>query len=373
MSKTEPENAERVTTLKKILCAGKGELPNYCRDTKAIFHYEVFLPPKTNKLDKDEIEDAEQARLTIFPQDRSLYECIDSTKKDWPNGYGKPLELIFGKKFQLPLFEKCLRTMLVDEISQFDVYDPNELITFPMVSKKLRDIGHAEKDPIFAKKYEHSQKHQCAATVTELGYPELDKLLKEGPRPTRVILHLLQVLKPDQYKADNWQLDEVQRSKQIDQLRIEGNQLFSEKDYQNASLKYREAITLLDQLLLNEKPGDPEWLELDRRNIFLFLNLAQCFLNLGQFYEAINCANEVLNRDPKNVKALFRRAKAKMQIWDLEEAESDLHLLKSLGADVSLINSNLKQLEQKRKEKECEQSKAYKAMFKGVLNVEEEK
>nr|CAD2134672.1 unnamed protein product [Meloidogyne enterolobii] len=373
MSKTEPKNAERVTTLKKILCAGKGELPNYCKDTKAIFHYEVFLPPKTNKLDKDEIEDAEQARLAIFPQDRSLYECIDSTKKDWPNGYGKPLELIFGKKFQLPLFEKCLRTMLVDEISQFDVYDPNELITFPMVSKKLRDIGHAEKDPIFAKKYEHSQKHQCAATVTELGYPELDKLLKEGPRPTRVILHLLQVLKPDQYKADNWQLDEVQRSKQIDQLRIEGNQLFSEKDYQNASLKYREAITLLDQLLLNEKPGDPEWLELDQRNIFLFLNLAQCFLNLGQFYEAINCANEVLNRDPKNVKALFRRAKAKMQIWDLEEAESDLHLLKSLGADGSLINSNLKHLEQKRKEKECEQSKAYKAMFKGVLNVEEEK
>uniref|UniRef100_A0A915MCU2 AIP/AIPL N-terminal FKBP-type PPIase domain-containing protein n=1 Tax=Meloidogyne javanica TaxID=6303 RepID=A0A915MCU2_MELJA len=373
MSKTEPKNAERVTTLKKILCAGKGELPNYCKDTKAIFHYEVFLPPKTSKFDNDEIEDAEQARLAIFPQDRSLYECIDSTKKDWPNGYGKPLELIFGKKFQLPLFEKCLRTMLVDEISQFDVYDPNELITFPMVSKKLRDIGHAEKDPIFAKKYEHSQKHQCAATVTELGYPELDKLLKEGPRPTRVILHLLQVMKPDQYKADNWQLDEVQRSKQIDKLRFEGNQLFSEKDYQNASLKYREAITLLDQLLLNEKPGDPEWLELDQRNIFLFLNLAQCFLNLGQFYEAINCANEVVNRDPKNVKALFRRAKAKMQIWDLEEAESDLHLLKSLGADVSLINSNLKHLEQKRKEKECEQSKAYKAMFKGVLNVEEEK
>lgn len=54
-------------------------------------------------------------------------------------------------------------------------------------------------DPIFAKEYEHSQKHKCAASVTELGYPELDKLLKEGPRPTRVILHLLQVLSPEQW------------------------------------------------------------------------------------------------------------------------------------------------------------------------------
>ena len=145
-----------------------------------------------------ELQDPEQAKLRIFPEDRSQYQCVDTTKQGPPHGYGKPLELVFGKKFQLPLFEQCLRTMLVGEISQFDVFDPRELVTLPMVAKKLRDIARAEQDPVFARQQEHAQRHQCAASVTELGYPELDKLLKEGPRPARVIIELLNVFRPDQ-------------------------------------------------------------------------------------------------------------------------------------------------------------------------------
>ncbi len=45
-----------------------------------------------------------------------MYESIDDTRKPWPHGYGKPLELVFGKKFQLPVLETCLRSMLVDEV-----------------------------------------------------------------------------------------------------------------------------------------------------------------------------------------------------------------------------------------------------------------
>jgi hypothetical protein len=67
-----------------------------------------------------------------------------------------------------------------------------------MVAKKLRDIARAEIDPEFARKLDHSQRHQCAATVTDLGYPELDALLKEGPRPMRVVLHLLEVMQPEE-------------------------------------------------------------------------------------------------------------------------------------------------------------------------------
>jgi len=47
---------------------------------------------------------------------RDAFTTIDSTKKKWPDGYGNPLELIFGKKFQLPIFETSLSTMLVDEV-----------------------------------------------------------------------------------------------------------------------------------------------------------------------------------------------------------------------------------------------------------------
>uniref|UniRef100_A0A183CT18 F-box domain-containing protein n=1 Tax=Globodera pallida TaxID=36090 RepID=A0A183CT18_GLOPA len=127
---------------------------------------------------------------------RSLYKCIDSTKKCWPNGYGMPPEMVFGKKFQLPLFEHCVKTMLVDEIAQFD---PRELLSFPMVSKKLRDISRSENDPKFAREHEHSSGHHCAASVAELGYPELDELVQGCPRPLRIVFHLINVFASDEW------------------------------------------------------------------------------------------------------------------------------------------------------------------------------
>lgn len=35
----------------------------------------------------------------------------------------------------------------------------------------------------------------------------------------------------------------------------------------NASLRYREALNRIDTLLLREKPGDPEWIDLDKQVI----------------------------------------------------------------------------------------------------------
>lgn len=36
------------------------------------------------------------------------------------------------------------------------------------------------------------------------------------------------------------------------------------------------------------------------------------------YYEASQTANEVLKRDQFNEKALFRRAKARIELWDLD-------------------------------------------------------
>jgi hypothetical protein len=91
--------------VKKVLHAGIGALPSYEQNTKAIFEFEVLLP----------LVDVNKEG---FPEDRSLYKVIDDTRKPWPNGYGKPLELVFGKKFQLPVFETCIMSMHVKEVNK---------------------------------------------------------------------------------------------------------------------------------------------------------------------------------------------------------------------------------------------------------------
>lgn len=45
---------------------------------------------------------------------------------------------------------------------------------------------------------------------------------------------------------------------------------------------------------------------------------------MGQYYDAIAATDEVLKRDPTNDKALFRRAKAEIAVWNLEDVNFNL-------------------------------------------------
>uniref|UniRef100_A0AC34GXD9 Uncharacterized protein n=1 Tax=Panagrolaimus sp. ES5 TaxID=591445 RepID=A0AC34GXD9_9BILA len=337
-------------TFKKILHAGKGPLLDFAKDTKAIFDYDVLLP--LVDVDKEG-----------FPQDKEQYKLIDTTKKPWPHGYGKPLELIFGKKFQLPIMETCLQSMLIDEISQFDI-DTRDMLSFPMVSAKLRDISKAEINPKLAEEKHH---HHCAAMgPVKTGYEDLDDLIN-NPRPIRLIMHLKKILKPEaDYKVDSWQLNDESKLKQSEILRQEGNDLFKKGEFNDAKEKYREALTLLDTLLLKEKPGDPEFIELDSKNVPLYLNLSQCYLNLQNFYEALGSAEEVLKRDAENEKGLFRKAKAQIARWDFDEAEKTLTFLKEKHPESEkMVETQIAIINEKRKETDKSDKNVYKNMFSG--------
>ncbi|KIH51805.1 tetratricopeptide repeat protein, partial [Ancylostoma duodenale] len=126
----------------------------------------------------------------------------------------------------------------------------------------------------------------------------------------------------------------------------------NQKKYEEAIDKYREALGRLDTLILREKPGEPEWEELDRKNISLYSNLSQCYLNVGNMYEAAETASEVLSRDPDNEKALYRRARARIGCWQLDEAEEDLKKLALLPNNESLVKTEMAILAQKRAEED---------------------
>uniref|UniRef100_A0AC34QEJ1 Uncharacterized protein n=1 Tax=Panagrolaimus sp. JU765 TaxID=591449 RepID=A0AC34QEJ1_9BILA len=333
-------------TVKKTLAAGKGLLPEFNDNDKAIFDYEILVP-------------LVNVNEEGFPEDKDLYKTIDTTKKPYPNGYGKPLELVFGKKFQMPIMETCLKTMLVDEISQFDI-DKKDALALPMVASKLRNISRAEVD----KNYKDEHHHHCAAMgPIKTGYPELDDFMN-NPSPIRLIIHLKQYIPADQYKADSWQMNDETKLRTVDQLKEEGNRLFKEKEFVLATEKYREALTILDTLLLKEKPGDTEWTELDKKNIPLYLNLSQCYLNLNRFYEARGAAEEALKRDPGNEKALYRRAKSKIGTWDLDEAEEDLiEMARKHPESKTLAQKELEIVHRKKLEKKQSDKSVYKAMF----------
>nr|CDS30029.2 aryl hydrocarbon receptor interacting protein [Hymenolepis microstoma] len=133
----------------------------------------------------------------------------------------------------------------------------------------------------------------------------------------------------------------------IPRFRKEGNDLYGQGQWFNAAAKYEEALNLIEQLILVEKPGEPEYVQLDQSRVPFYLNLAQCQFKLMDYYGAIRSASEALVRDKDNVKALFRRAQAYSATSDVQLAEADFLRVKELAPDTmtACVNRELANLE----------------------------
>ncbi|KAI0225055.1 Aryl-hydrocarbon-interacting protein-like 1 [Lamellibrachia satsuma] len=280
---------------KHVLHAGKGNIPSFINGTKVFFHYQT--------------------------------RCCDDnhTVMDDSRKHNKPMELYIGKKFKLEVWETCIKSMKVHEVASFKVH-PTLLGAYPMVAKSLRDIHHGKHS---------SHNHCCGMTLKEhgLGYEDLDKLMK-NPQPLEFILELLTVEIAGEFRKEIWAMDEGEKLAVLPKLREEGNSLYKEGAYEKAAAKYAEAIGVLEQLLLKEKPGDEDWTSLDKEKIPFLLNYSQCHLLLGNYYAVIEHTTEVITKDPGNVKALFRRARAHMAVWNPEDAMADLNRVLELDSSL---------------------------------------
>ncbi|KAF4528766.1 hypothetical protein B566_EDAN016953 [Ephemera danica] len=300
---------------KKIIHSGKEYQP-FQQGSKVYFHF------VTKKCNDEE---------TILDDSRKM---------------GKPMELVLGKKFKLEVWEAIIQTMAIQEVAQFRV-DKSLVVSYPFVSKTLRES---------IKPKEHRNHHCCGVTIQHegIGYDDLNILLKESC-DLEFTIELLLVESPDQYKKEAWQMSEGEKLASVPHLKEEGNTLFRDGNYEQASKKYAEALGLLEQLMLKEKPGDDDWKLLEQQKLPLLLNFSQCKLNQGDFYPVIEHCTTVLNSDPDNVKALFRRGKAHIGAWNPNEARKDLQRAAQLQPTLaSSIAVELKHIEEEERKRNAE-------------------
>ncbi|KAK7485440.1 hypothetical protein BaRGS_00023388 [Batillaria attramentaria] len=315
---------------KKVLHAGVGDLPNFVDGSKVTFHY----------------------RTTKCDDDRTI---LDDSKK-----INKPLELIIGKKFKLEVWETLIKTMKVKETAEFLVTDIKDTAVYPMVAKSLRDIN---------KGHHNHTGHQCCGMMAEggTGYEDLNELMKK-PSPLLFTLELIKFESPEDFEKETWTMDTNEKLAVIPKLKEEGNKLYKEKKYDAAIGKYEQALGLLEQLLTLEKPGDPEWVELDKKKIPLLLNYSQCKLLTEDYYTAITHTTDVLKKDyaseADRVKALFRRGKAHAAVWDVKEAKEDLQKAAELDPSLSkAVAKEIKLMEERVSEKEQQEKAKLRGMF----------
>ncbi|XP_075401393.1 AH receptor-interacting protein isoform X1 [Tenrec ecaudatus] len=326
---------------KRVLQEGRGDLPEFQDGTKATFHY------------------------------RTLHSDQEGTVLDDSRACGKPMELIIGKKFKLPVWETIVCTMRPGEIAQF-LCDVKHVVLYPLVAKSLRNIA-AGKDPL------EGQRHCCGIAQmhehSSLGHADLDAL-QHNPQPLIFHIEMLTVEKPGAYQQDPWAMTDEEKAKAVPIIHQEGNQLYRDGHVKEAAAKYYDAIACLKNLQMKEQPGSPDWIELDQQITPLLLNYCQCKLVAEEYYEVLDHCSSILNKyegcrllpllpHADNVKAYFKRGKAHAAVWNAQEAQADFAKVLELDPALApVVSRELRALEARLRQKDKEE----KARFRGIFS-----
>lgn len=138
-------------------------------------------------------------------------------------------------------------------------------------------------------------------------------------------------------------------------LKEEGNNYFKEKEYEKASRSYRRGTNTLKPLNRGNT-GDEQVKVL---LVSLQTNLSMMCLKIGKPKQSVQVASAALEIDATNVKALYRRAVARRQIGDTDDAREDLRQALQQDPNNVAVKKELASLK-----KELEEAK--KAQKKGL-------
>lgn len=192
----------------------------------------------------------------------------------------------------------------------------------------------------------------------------------------------------DDFKA--WrQLPFPEKIKISERIKEEGNELFAKGSWSDAVDKYEEAATLVhycystdtgwrknnrgiddDVLVLVDDHGSTEEEAKQQKKLRLSccLNLAACKQKLEKYEETVAACDVALELDPRNVKALYRRAEARVRpskstAYDHDLAIKDLAKAHDVEPKNATVEKLLKALRGERRVQRDKDSKTFTGMF----------
>jgi peptidylprolyl isomerase len=162
------------------------------------------------------------------------------------------------------------------------------------------------------------------------------------------------------FKEKHKEKDEMLPGEAIElakKLKTEGTEFFQNKNYQDAVNKYKDAASYA----VNEGTDEEHALY-----VSCSLNVAMCSIKLKEWADAVKACTSVLKMDfeEKNIKALYRRGLARINLGLLQEAKEDLMAVYNEDPQNKDVRKALASL----KEAHAENKKKEKAAFGGIFN-----
>ncbi|XP_050292660.1 peptidyl-prolyl cis-trans isomerase FKBP62-like [Quercus robur] len=169
-------------------------------------------------------------------------------------------------------------------------------------------------------------------------------------------------------EKESWDMNTQEKIEAAGKKKEEGNALFKVGKYERASKRYEKAVRFIEY--------DSSFSEVEKQlakvlKITCNLNNAACKLRLKDYKQAGKLCTKVLEVDSKNVKALYRRAQAYIQLVDLELAEQDIKKALEIDPDNGDVKLEYKILKEKVGEYNKKDAQFYGSIFAKMNKLEQ--
>ncbi|KAL7154212.1 hypothetical protein ABFS83_04G220700 [Erythranthe nasuta] len=166
---------------------------------------------------------------------------------------------------------------------------------------------------------------------------------------------------------ESWDMNTEEKIEAAGKKKEEGNALFKSGKYLRASKRYEKAAKFIeyDTSFSEEEKKQSKVLK-----VTCNLNNAACKLKLKEYKQAEKLCTKVLELEGTNVKALYRRAQAYMNMADLDLAEFDIKKALEIDPDNRDVKLEYKVLKEKVKEINKKDAKFYGNMFAKLTKLQ---
>ncbi|XP_004307219.1 PREDICTED: peptidyl-prolyl cis-trans isomerase FKBP42 [Fragaria vesca subsp. vesca] len=198
----------------------------------------------------------------------------------------------------------------------------------------------------------------------ELGYGKEGNFSFPNVPPSADILYEVELIGFDETKEGKARGDMTveERIGAADRRKMDGNALYKEEKLEEAMQQYEMAIAYMGDDFMFQLFGKYRDMALAVKNP-CHLNMAASLIKLKRYEEAIGQCTVVLAEDENNVKALFRRAKARAELGQTDAAREDFLKARKFAPQDKAIARELRLLAEHDKAVYQKQKEIYKGIF----------
>lgn len=184
--------------------------------------------------------------------------------------------------------------------------------------------------------------------------------------PNSTLYYEVELVSFDKEK-ESWDMNTEEKIEAAGKKKEEGNALFKLGKYTRASKRYEKAVKYIEY---DTSFGEEEKKAAKALKVTCNLNNAACKLKLKEYKQAEKLCTKVLELESKNVKALYRRAQAYINLADLDLAEFDIKKALEIDPDNRDVKLEYKTLKEKMREFNKKEAKFYGNMFAKLNKLE---